>query len=423
MVLQSIVTNKTKEEERAHGVFYDDEYDYLQHLKDPNKVEHDWSEADRFIMQAKERKEKKDMLEDQEMRRLKLPSEVFGTIGQEEDVGLLNKAAPHGLDLSLDPDVVAALDDDYNFDDPDNEFDDDFIMQLNEEGGDGDFNEDADDEEWEDDSDDCAGGRSDDEADDEVPSLMSWTGEETGTKFTNYSMSSSVIRRNNQLSLLDDKFDKFMDQYDEAEEGALDGEEIEGHMEESNERMSELLAEADREKATRRQQLDREREVIRNVLLEDSDKEEDLEIIRVEEKNYDKWDCESFLSTYSTLYNHPKIISEPRSNKIQLSSKTGIPKNVLGRGLTAAALEQLDRENNEVDDDIVSIKSKISELSIRPKHETAEEKRERKSTLKQARRERREEKKANTTAFKSEKMKQEKNMINNKNNLQGIKIY
>merc|ERR1719323_2338358 len=148
-------------------------------------------------------------------------------------------------------------------------------------------------------------------------------------------------------------------------------EEIEGHMEESNERMSELLAEADRERATRRQQLDREREVIRNVLLEDSDKEEDLEIIRVEEKNYDKWDCESFLSTYSTLYNHPKIISEPRSNKIQLSSKTGIPKNVLGRGLTAAALEQLDRENNEVDDDIVSIKSKISELS-RPKHETAE---------------------------------------------------
>ena len=55
-----------------------------------------------------------------------------------------------------------------------------------------------------------------------------------GTKFTNYSMSSSVIRRNQQLSLLDDKFNKFMDQYDEAEEGALEGEEIEGCVEETS---------------------------------------------------------------------------------------------------------------------------------------------------------------------------------------------
>ena len=47
-------------------------------------------------------------------------------------------------------------------------------------------------------------------------------------------MSSSVIRRNQQLSLLDDKFDKFMDQYDEAEEGALEGEEIEGCVEETS---------------------------------------------------------------------------------------------------------------------------------------------------------------------------------------------
>ena len=42
MVLQPIM-KKTKEEEREHGVFYEDEYNYLQHLKDRNKVEHDWS--------------------------------------------------------------------------------------------------------------------------------------------------------------------------------------------------------------------------------------------------------------------------------------------------------------------------------------------------------------------------------------------
>lgn len=215
-----------------------------------------------------------------------------------------------------------------------------------------------------------------------------------------------------------------MDQYDEAEEGALDGEEIEGTVDESSVRMKELIAEAEHERATRRQQLDREREVTKAVLLEDIEGTGDTEIIKVEERGGEKWDCESILSTYSTLYNHPKLISEPKNNKIQLSSKTGIPKGVLGRGLTSQALQQLDRDNLSSDeDDLVSVRSKISELSVRPKHETPEEKKERKSNLKQARRERREEKKANTTAFKSEKMRQEKVMINNKNNMQGIKIY
>ncbi len=31
----------------------------------------------------------------------------------------------------LDPDIVAALDDDFNFDDPDNELEDDFIAVAN----------------------------------------------------------------------------------------------------------------------------------------------------------------------------------------------------------------------------------------------------------------------------------------------------
>ena len=70
----------------------------------------------------------------------------------------------------------------------------------------------------------------------------------------------------------------------------------------------------------------------------------------------------------------------------------------------------------------MSLKSKISELSIRPKHETLLEKKERKLNLKQFRRERRSEKKSNTEAFKSEKMKQEKIRLNTKKNLQGFKI-
>ena len=409
MVLAPIA--KVKEEERDHGVFYDDDYNYLQHMKDRSVVEHDWDEADRFVMSAEER----------QLRNLELPASVFGTLGQEEDVGLLNKAAPRGLDLSLDPDIAATMDDDFDFGDPDNEFDDDFIMQINggETGQDDDYEGD-DDEEWEDDSDDCAGGRSADEEDDKVPSLVSWSGEETKTRFTNYSMSSSVIRRNAQLETLDDKFEKFMDQYDDAEEGALECEDIEGFMDENGLMMRQLTRDHAILKAMNRQQIEKEKEVIKRQQLEESDEEDDLVTVKVGDKD-EKWDCESILSTYSTLYNHPKLISEPKSDKIQLSSKTGIPIGVLGRGLTAGALRDLDQLSDN-EDDVMSLKSKISEFSIRPKHETSGEKRNRKANLKQARRERREEKKANSEAFKIEKNRQEKIMMNNKNNVQGIKI-
>ena len=37
---------------------------------------------------------------------------------------------------------------------------------------------------------------------------QSFTGEETKSRFTNYSMTSSVIRRNEGLTLLDDRFEK-----------------------------------------------------------------------------------------------------------------------------------------------------------------------------------------------------------------------
>lgn len=36
--------------------------------------------------------------------------------------------------LDLDPDIVAAMDDDFNFEDPDNELDDDFVTMANQAG-------------------------------------------------------------------------------------------------------------------------------------------------------------------------------------------------------------------------------------------------------------------------------------------------
>jgi protein LTV1 len=60
-------------------------------------------------------------------------------------------------------------------------------------------------EDFEDDDEEDDGDESDydSEANDDVPSLeggFSFSGEETKSKFTSYSMSSSVIRRNNQVT-------------------------------------------------------------------------------------------------------------------------------------------------------------------------------------------------------------------------------
>lgn len=42
----------------------------------------------------------------------------------------------------------------------------------------------------------------------------------------------------------------------------------------------------------------------------DSNSDQEMDRVRIEKK--EKWDCESILSTYSNLYNHPQIIKEPR---------------------------------------------------------------------------------------------------------------
>ena len=329
------------------------------------------------------------------------------------------------MDLSLDPDIVAAMDDakEAGEGDSEDEMEDDFVAQLMEEGEGSSAEGDWSDEEGSDMDSDFGGGRSEDEEDDEVPSLQSWSGEETATKFTNYSMSSSCIRRNAQLTLQDDKFERFFDQYSDGEEGALEGEEIEGTLDEEGQRMENLLAEHNEEKRTARQQLEREKEVARRVLEQDDCEEMEEIVLPVDaEAKREQWDAETILTTYSTLYNHPKLISEPKKlGPIQLSSKTGIPKDTLGRGLTSAALKQLDLENN-INDAEDDLKSRMTECSVRPKHETKEEKKARKMEVKMVRKERREEKKANSLAFKSEKMRQEKININVKNNVQGIKI-
>lgn len=139
---------------------------------------------------------------------------------------------------------------------------------------------------------------------------------------------------------------------------------------------------------------------------DESDNENDY-LMEVKEK--EKWDCESILSTYSNLYNHPKLIKEPVSRqmnlfyyfissqhfnienffqvqRIKVDKRTGIP--IETQKLTKHALSQLNTLNsgenphNEFDS-----QSKIRVLNEkRIGNESLEEKRSRKRLTKELKR-------------------------------------
>lgn len=428
---KSIDGEKRKEEQQKYGIYFDDDYDYLQHLRDVNTLSVEWERVENTNKSKG----------DEGTPKINLPSSVFAS-NVEEKVGMLNKAAPvSGPRLDLDPDVVAAMDDDFNFGDPENELEDNFIELANAGNSD---SEDSDREyEYElnepenecDESDVSSDGHMDlsDEEADEVCSLngpqYTFKDEETKSRFTEYSMSSSVMRRNEQLTLLDDKFEKMYGAYDENEIGALDCDEIEGYIAHDSDRIMQCVTEFEKKQKEATENITELMKDRMKIVEYPSSEDEALEKLVVDAREKDKWDCESIISTYSNIYNHPKLISEPpkRSKKIEIDRKSGIPRNVLGNTgkLTAETLAQFNLENNAPKGPqsvAESRKSTLSVLSIRPKGETADARKERKQMLKEYRKERRIERKANTEAFKEEKKRQEKIRLNNRQNIQGTRI-
>ncbi|XP_027996769.2 protein LTV1 homolog [Eptesicus fuscus] len=423
-------------EQRKYGVFFDDDYDYLQHLKEPSGPSELIPTSTVSVPNRRNENEETSVIS---TTGIKLPSSVFAS-EFEEDVGLLNKAAPvSGPRLDFDPDIVAALDDDFDFDDPANLLEDDFILQANkpteeEEGMDVRKSEAENGSEWadvdnekeegSDDNDyDSAGSFSDEEVSTpgKIPGALEnhlfWE-EETKSRFTEYSMTSSVMRRNEQLTLHDERFEKFYEQYDDDEIGALDNAELEGCIQVDSSRLEEVLNDYYKEKAENCVKLStlepfEDQDLPMNEL--DGSEEEEIVTVVLEEVK-EKWDCESICSTYSNLYNHPQLIKyEPKPKQIRISSKTGIPLNVLPqKGFTAKQIERMQMIND----------SDLPKVSTQPrsKNESKEDKRARKQAIKEERKERRVEKKANKLAFKLEKRRQEKELLNLKKNVEGLKL-
>lgn len=441
---------KRKEEERKYGIHFDDDYDYLQHLKKPGEHAVVWEYVDNQNNSKKCLSTKS---------KLCLPSSVFAS-EFEEDVGMLHKAAPQpGPHPEWDPDVVAALDNDFDFDNEENQLEDDFVLkamcgddekleEMNQENIVGVINAL---EECEISTEHCSeSDRNDDEEKDHLGPLKcrDYFKVETGSRFTEYSMSSSVIRRNEQLTLLDDRFERFYASYDEPELGDLSMDEIEGPWHQKHPYLKQCFEIFKKsEKVLEYNKNWDEKRLNKYRYVDEDEKVPEFVDFDKPDSNKGNWDCETILSTYTNSYNHPKIIEVPQrkkisetskvqNNQIIIDDKSGMPMgafNDVGSGnqqqLTEKTLSMLEKSGHEYRENqklktlsAKTLASTLSVLSLRPKDENVMEKRERKRLVKEYRRERRIERKANASAFKTEKKRQIALKLNQRQNQQGIKM-
>ena len=129
-------------------------------------------------------------------------------------------------------------------------------------------------------------------------------------------------------------------------------------------------------------------------------------------------DCESVVSTYSNLDNHPRLLGATRKDGrtsraqpadmpfIKLSKKTGMPIGALDRYDDDSSEEESASDAEEADEEDDDSRPKPNLGVKRNKKETREERRARKKAVKAERRARRQQKKMMKTVFKKEEKRQ-----------------
>jgi len=130
-------------------------------------------------------------------------------------------------------------------------------------------------------------------------------------------------------------------------------------------------------------------EKVLELAAEFSSEEEQVEELFLRDKR-PQWDCESIVSTYSNMDNHPALIAEP-GNRIRLNKK-GFP--------------ELKPINSKEEEEISDEEPKQNLGIPRQKEETPKEKKQRKKAIKEDRKIRRAQKKELTVAYREETTKQ-----------------
>eukprot|EP00833_Pecoramyces_ruminatium_P001893 jgi/Orpsp1_1/1175925/evm.model.c7180000055744.1 len=423
-----------------YGIDFDDtKYDYMQHLKvigeDPTAVfipskEEAKKEAKKTGIQFKDDSIDLDDKSNQKKRvTFQLPEEVLPS-KYEEEVGLMNREDSDIL--TANPYVREVL---YSLDDPstiDENMEDDFVLQLNAEPGSDEEEFDMEaamygtEEEEDDDDDEWAAVRKFkkaqksenqenyyDDDDDE---------DDRRTGLTGFSMSSSAMFRNKHLTLLDDRFERVINQYDDDNIGELDPEapNVRGNIDDNDlpehydKLFDEFLDSKDvlgkkviekfaggipsEQIAELREELKTKEFDILKYEEEQSNKKEKVQMIerelsKNEKRERNNWDCETIITTYTNIYNHPKMIKDDTVKKIHVTRK-GLP--------------IVEKEISEEEEEEEEYEVRENKGIARNRNETKEEKKARKAMVKNAKKERREAKKATKKAFKKEHMKQEK---------------
>lgn len=410
--------------------------------------------------------------------KIQLPSGVLPSREELDFADVYQSAVPMGLQPDMPFDIRQTLEalEDEEF--VDGELDESFFDQLDEDGvfDDEEVEEYYEDEDeggeqggqgWEADfkkfkkaqqfqSDDDSFGGSDDEYSQSSRSSRRPAGASAST----FSMSSSAMFRNENLTLLDERFDKIEREYesdsdDDEDEGTdFKGEELRKDFDSILDDFLDKFEIVGSKMVPRLEGATSENKLstIRNALLVDEGEEERSVATTVggtrrpkknqnddlatelqtdfrsrAERMRDNWDVQTILSTYSNLDNHPGMIKEQTRRRIHIDPKTGMPvvteklskKAVQRQAEAAAAAEAAARAENgaasddEFDDEEDFDEEEAENLGVkRNKAETKEEKKARKEAIKQEKKIRRETKKATKTAFANEKNRQEKVMKN-----------
>ncbi|GLB35737.1 putative low temperature viability protein [Lyophyllum shimeji] len=257
-----------------------------------------------------------------------------------------------------------------------------------------------------------------------------------------YSMSSSSMYRNEALQTLDERFDQMIiKQYNEddedtpsSEENDLDDEapELITSREDFESMMDEFLNDyeilgrkmklkldgesgVDKLDTMRRAMGQDDRVRLREPGEGEEDDDEILMPLDVDDKQ-DRWDCETILTTYSNLENHPRLIRARDSKpvaKIHLDPKTGFPMVVdstPSKTISARARAALEKEE---DDSGSNSDTPVRQTITRPRGESKEDKKARKAAVKAERQTRRADKKAVKEQFGAE-LKSQKRTIGDK---------
>ncbi|KAI7830030.1 Low temperature viability protein-domain-containing protein [Kickxella alabastrina] len=421
--------DQTLEQSRVYGIYLDDrEYDYTKHLRPVGS-------GGGILLEAAAKKEKFSGIQIMDV------DEDDDGVGASGLIPIQAQPSAHRMDIKsaafptgLQPSMNTNLrEEDVE------EFDDDFFDRLNSNELPSDAEENESDDGYhggkfgrfgDEDDEDGEGFDPNDvfaqvrrmkarqrqqDSDDDENNGGDWRG--TRTASTGLSMSSSAMYRNEKLTLLDEHFDRVEAMYEHEDTDSederydenghhIDEYDADGNLKSISTRpdfadvMDEFLSEYELtgkklqvvvEGGSGAGKLDTYRDAFLDATKPKDQSKQDVVAagMRITEEDNARptrsrrrtpWDCQTILSTYSTLDNHPATIYVEKTPKIRVSRKTGFP---------------MVERNNSDEEDV----PRENKGQARSKAETSEEKRARKKQIQEEKRNRRDERNDTRSAF------------------------